>query len=125
MAYSPDGESLAVESRRGEIVLWDVTTSIPIQEFTSQDEIEIFKDFAYSPDGKYLASAIDKKWPGSKTGSAKGFIDIWDTSTGTVKTLQWDSDRRIKGLSYSHDGKYLAVASDKYIKLYDAQEIRK
>jgi WD40 repeat protein len=170
MAYSPDGKYLATEALGWAIGVWDMATGIQVQKLTEGYEGDM-EGLDYSPDGKYIAVAFNKDWPGSKAGSSKGFIDIWDTTTGRLsKTLQWDSDKRIQGLSYSRDGKtiaafiqaedsvriwdaasgrqiqtllgpvigspvvgvayspdgkYLAVASEHYIKLYDAQKIGK
>ncbi|HWR44608.1 WD40 repeat domain-containing protein [Sporomusa sp.] len=108
MAYSPDGKSVATKYAYGEIAIWDLETAAIARRLTEGYK-GIIHEIAYSPDGRYLAAAFNKEWPGSKGGTAKGFIDIWDVAAGKIdKTLQWDSDNHIKGLSYSPDGKYIA-----------------
>lgn len=109
MAYSPDGKYLATEVSGTSIGLWDVMTGTLIHIF-SKGYMDDIKEIVYSPDGKYIAVAINKRWLGSKAGTEKGFIDIWDVAMGQLfRTLQWDSDTRVKDLSYSPDGKYIAT----------------
>ena len=175
VTYNPDGKYLATADSLGkEIIIWEAETGAPVWKLVGGPEGILkghIKGITYSPDGKYLASAFNKRRPGAKTQTEKGFIDIWDTTTGQLyKSLQWDSGSRIESISYSADGKYIAallqledcvriwdvangkeievlrgpvigspvvgvaftadgkyllVASDRYIKLYDAQKIGK
>ncbi|BBB90790.1 WD40 repeat domain-containing protein [Methylomusa anaerophila] len=121
MAYSPDGKYLATEMRKAAIGLWNVATGTLVSTL-SEGYGGYIKEIAYSPDGRYLAVAFNKRWSASKAGTEKGFIDIWDTNTGQIfKTIAWDSDSRIGGLSYSPDGKYIAafLQREDYVRIWD------
>ena len=108
IAYSPDGKAIASQYAYGKIAVWNIESAGTARRLTEGFRGSI-EALAYSPDGRYLAAAFNKEWPGSKAGSDKGFIDIWDVSAGKiVKSLQWVSDGRIQGLAYSPDGRYIA-----------------
>ena len=82
----------------------------PIHRYTLKSHTDRVNSIAFSPDGKFLASAGG---PFDKT------IKIWDMQTGTlVKTLIGHiSD--VNTLAYSQDGKYIVSGSwDKTIKIW-------
>lgn len=56
---------------------------------------------ALSPDGKTLAS-----------GTADGIVKLWDLAAGRVRRILRTSDRAVRALSYSADGRLLAAATD-------------
>lgn len=108
-AYSPNGRYIATQYDFHEVAIWDIEAETTAFRLTEGYQ-GFINDIEYSSDGRFLAVAFDKKWPESKGGTEKGFIDIWDVGVGKIaKTLQWDSDAHINQLSYSPDGKYIAA----------------
>jgi WD40 repeat protein len=57
-----------------------------------------FGDWAWSPDGRHLATA-----------GADGFVRVWDWRAGRVVTERRVASGHIAGLRYSGDGKHLVV----------------
>jgi WD40 repeat protein len=55
LAFSPDGEFLAIGTRDGQVHLWDMHAQQTVQEF--QIKPDYFVRVAFSPDGKSLAAA--------------------------------------------------------------------
>ncbi|MYG05438.1 hypothetical protein F4167_02200 [Candidatus Poribacteria bacterium] len=71
VAFSPDGKTIANDSFRGNIYLWDVQTKR--HKKTISGSTAWTNDLAFSPDGKTLAS-----------GSREG-IHLWDLDTETPR----------------------------------------
>ncbi len=103
--YSPDGKLLAVASGIG-VWLYDTTTRQEVNLLTEQTSV--VDCLAFSPDGRTFAS-----------GSKDGTIILWDSNTGTQKTLNAHiglvSDLNI---AYSPDGKTIASGIDDTIRLW-------
>ena len=103
--FSSDGRTLAYRVRGEEFTrLWDVTTQTQI----GMIENPSIEDWAFSPDGKTLASAAGR------------IITLWDVVTGQpIATLEGPLDR-VRHVAYSPDGNTLAsVSRDKTLRLWD------
>ncbi len=61
---------------------------------------------AFSPDGRLLAS-----------GDVGGAVHVWDVGSGRLLASPQASDSRIVGVSFSHDGRRLAVGDDSALTL--------
>jgi WD40 repeat protein len=70
LAYSPDGRYLAIAAgmlgsgpNRSSLSLWDANTGVHLENLIESDTREIalmgVNDFAFSPDGRYLAAAYE------------------------------------------------------------------
>ena len=96
LAYRVSGEKF--------IRLWDV----PTQTQTGIIENPSVDYWAFSPDGKTLASAVER------------IITLWDVVTGQhIATLEGPLGR-VRHITYSPDGNTLASASwDKTVRLWD------
>jgi WD40 repeat protein len=126
-AFSPDSKTLATPSYGGSVLLWDmakheVRTALRTGHL-GQGSV------AFSPDSKTIAST-----------GADGLVKLWDVETGKErsawKLLEKEIQVRSGGgggtgkpritggvaqLSYSPDGKLLAVAHRNIVKILDAR----
>src|SRR6266481_4781131 len=99
VAFSPDGQFLAVGSANGEIGVWQVARWKPIM--TLSGHLGRVWSVAFRPAGARLAS-----------GGEDGFVRLWEVSTGQcLKTLQGHTDW-IRSVAFSPDGARLASSSD-------------
>ncbi len=119
LAFSPDSATLASIGDDGEAKLWDVTEGKERRAWRvipKEDAKIVAKgaiaggvgQLAYSPDGKFLATA----W--------NNIVKIWDVGTGKEQaTLQGHSDS-IRTLAYALGGKVLITGSaDQTVKVWD------
>ena len=106
IAYSPDGNRLAVGSSIG-IWIYDAHTGKELDLLTTRHSPS---SLAYSPDGKTLAS------------TGRDEVHLWDAKTGKhKKTLKGYTDGWFSSVAYSSDGKTIATASsDHTVCLWDA-----
>jgi WD40 repeat protein len=107
VAYSPDGQTIAVTSERGgQIILWNVAAERVALSLLAPERIV---SLAFSSDGRYLASG------GLQPDSS---IILWDVESGRRRLVE-------KGgavtLALSRDGSLLASASgyERTVRLWD------
>ena len=112
VAYSPDGKRFATGGWGGAINVWDAENrpnhaarrrrSARSRLLTIATSASCVFALAFSPDGKFLASG---------TNDPRGFIKIWNSTTGSlVKALSAHADA-VLSLAYSRDGKQLLSGS--------------
>jgi WD40 repeat protein/serine/threonine protein kinase len=102
--FSPDGAKLATISET-EARIWDLSTAEPIGNALPHDAIQLV---AFNHDGTKLA-----------TGSAKN-VRVWEVVTGKTYGKEILHANVIKCLSFSPDGKKLAIGtSDDRVKVWD------
>lgn len=90
------GNNLVAAMSLGELSVWDVKTKECILTIPIPDDIGC-DWFAYSPDGRHLATSSDK-------------IRVWEVAAGRlVSTI--DTEKRPGQLVYSHDSKRLVSSS--------------
>jgi WD40 repeat protein len=147
LAFSPDGKQLAVALRdQPQPQLWDVATRKPV--FTLKGHKKRVNSVAYSPDGKRLASASDdqtiKLWDpatgqelhplrgkamvgtvafapdGKRLASDSNTLDVWDVDTGQVLLSIPTQAGRLRGMTFSRDGKRLASVTAFDATVWDA-----
>jgi serine/threonine-protein kinase len=96
-AFSPDGKTLAVGDRAGQIDLWDLTSQPPAALDDPQGaQVEAV---AFSPAGKILA-----------TGDSAGITYLWDAATGKqLAALPDPGSKGVNTLAFSPDGSTLAA----------------
>ncbi len=97
IAYSPDGNQLAVASSVG-VWIYDANTGAELSLLPG-DTFRI-DTIAYSPDGRTIAGLSYK------------MVNLWDTATGHHKATLDEFGGGTTGLAYSPDSRTLAVAMD-------------
>jgi WD40 repeat protein len=135
VAFSPDGKQLAATSRNSMVRLWDASTGAPLHALGGQSSSDYYKvvglwdvatgaqlhhlwglydAVAFSPDSKQLACA-----------SILEEVVLWDTVTGTPRTLNSSCARTISpsnkaAVAFSSDGTQLAsTSSDRSLRLWN------
>ena len=105
VAFSPDSKWLAAGGDDRVIRIWDVDTGALLQSWTGHERD--IGSIAFSPDGKYLAatSLLTKE-----QGKLVGGVKLWDLA---ARKLHYSVklDGSPLGVTFSPDGKTLAVAS--------------
>jgi WD40 repeat protein len=97
IAFSPDGNLLAVGGSDRKVKLWDLNTR---RLLTLGEHTDIVWSVAFSPDGKELASA-----------SQEGSIKLWDVEKRTLITTLNGQATSLFAMAFSPDPNRLRLAS--------------
>ncbi len=119
VAYSPDGKLLAAAAGGNKVLIFDAKTGNPRKTLTisERNTAGYYQDvgaFAFSPDGKTLATG----------GSHSGFL--LDVATGKIRVAlpheaRANHEDQVAAVAFSRDGKLVATASQNgEAKLWDA-----
>jgi WD40 repeat protein len=73
VAFSPNGELLALGCADGRVVLWSITTECVVQELLPTISTNQVTTVTFSPDGQLLASGYEN-----------GVITLWNTDSGAA-----------------------------------------
>jgi WD40 repeat protein/serine/threonine protein kinase len=113
VAPHPGGRRLATACRDGTVRVWDIDTGKEVWKKTGK-AAQVF-DVAYSPDGRWLASAGGSYDP-LKPGEAR----LWDAETGEeIRTFVVPA-ADVFGVAVSPDGRWLAAGcSDGLVRTWD------
>jgi len=109
LAWHPDGIHLAVGTAVGRpniVKIFDVTTgnlvaAEPVESLTHRTTVNVLR---YSPDGEYLAESV-----------IDGSIRIWG---GQHRTLLQEIHGEATSLTFTRDGKFLAMGGDRKILVW-------
>lgn len=123
--FSPDDKRLAVSFYGGErgSEIWGVWVNNGLQPFTRANAYRVnriltleYRSYplgqAFNPDGTLLA-----------TGSADGYLRVWDVTNGELtyeKQFVEVGNGGVVGIDYSADGRLLSLAHQRTIEILDA-----
>ncbi len=129
LAFSPDGNTLAIGGGHGTSSLWDVATRKEEKQLRVIENIGNINRVLFSPDGETLATIGRNRYNGNTR------IHLWDTESGNIrtsitviKTSYNEPYISEQSLSFSPDSSLFAHANQqKRIDLWDVNtgEIRK
>ncbi len=114
--FSPDGSKLAVSTSVG-IWFHDPQTGKEF-ELLKRPHIAHPYVFAYSPDGKTIASVC---WGKPKQTSG---VEVWDVTNGEDKAILIGHTREVNSIAFSPDGETIATGGgyhDNTVRLWNAQ----
>jgi WD40 repeat protein len=106
IAFRPGGDTLAIATVDGRIILWDVGTRQTTETLEGHDA-EV-TSVAFTPDGQTLASA-----------GSDGSLLLWDIETGRVERVVVRSGDPVNDVSITPDGETLAAAIGNSVVLWD------
>jgi WD40 repeat protein len=118
VALDRDGRRLATAHRDQTVRVWDLDTGQPVWEREAQ--VALVLDVAYSPDGRWLASAgLDRPYDKGLGGAVR----LWDAETGRVIR---DFEKPAAGagaVAFSPDGRWLASGwGDGMVRIWDTKD---
>ncbi|MEU0428433.1 helix-turn-helix domain-containing protein [Streptomyces canus] len=111
LALSPDGHTVADQTRDGKVRIWDLPRGRLRHTFTGADDSG--EVAAFSPDGRTLAVA---------TG---GVIRRWDPVTGKQLGTLTIPGGSVRGIAFSPDSRTVAAASAGTVRVWDVATGRK
>lgn len=114
IALSPDGHTVADQTRDGKVRIWDLPGGRLRRTFTGYDSGEVA---AFSPDGGTLAVAFGR--------GADGMIGLLDPVTGRKLRTITVPDDAVRGIAFSPDGRTVAAASVTTVRMWDVATGRK
>jgi WD40 repeat protein len=101
VAFSPDGELLAVGFLHGGVKMWEVDSGL--NTLSLEGHMASVNSVAFSPDNQWLAS-----------GSRDKTIKLWDAESGrNVHTLH-GHEGEVRAVAFSPDGSWLVSGSHDY-----------
>ena len=108
IAWSPDGQTLAIGSSDDKINLWDAQNKKVSRSIQLRSNIV---SLAWSPDSTMIAS-------GTWTENEEPAVILWDVDTGDAFQTISISTPRLRALSWSPDGKVISIGIEKSTILF-------
>ena len=103
VAFRSDGKYLAADGYDGGVkaILLEVSSGREVRNSYIHDEAGNINSVAYSPDGRYVAIAVDLRW-----------AYLWDLNSDRKFGWGRTDASEVYAVAFSPDGKYLAIGND-------------
>lgn len=102
LAWSPDGQRLAIARKGGTVQVWDMLTENTL--FIYRGHLVGPFALAWSPSGDRIAS----------TGGDQDKVQVWDAATGKNLATYREHATAVTSVTWSPDGHYIASASSTF-----------
>jgi WD40 repeat protein len=120
LAFSVDGQRLAVGTIGSQLLLFDVAQRKSLWSTLAYENEGLgVSAVAYSSDGRFIATGFGgpmgrRVWPGGQVepDQSERPLAIWDAATGNLVRGLPGSAQQIRSLSWSDDGRFLAATQD-------------
>jgi WD40 repeat protein/serine/threonine protein kinase len=120
VAYSPDGSLIASTGEDSTLRLWDAHTGELLHVLPVHPSKNGGSTLAFSPDGTRIATGTDTHGPEGE-GAGQSSLMVRETSSWKILFDINDLLIVIRGISFSPDGKLMAVSGDDgYLRVFDA-----
>lgn len=114
VAFSPDGQYLAMGDNHAQVYLWQVTENRPILHNIITSDNYWVRTVAFSPDSQLLASGGDDN-----------IVYLREVKDRKLVARFEGHIERIRSLSFSPDGQYLASSDDDWtIRIWDLESLQ-
>ncbi len=110
LAFSHDGQFLAVGGQNGQVKIWQMQLDLPELIATVKNTSAWVDRMAWSPTQNLLAFSIGK------------YVQVWDATVGDIATtLNFDTSSALD-ITWHPDGKRLSVAGYQGVKIWTAAD---
>jgi WD40 repeat protein len=150
LAFAQDGKALVAATEKGALITWSMPSGQEMSRASGQGEFNRFMDQSCSPDGRLLAIGgsrgtvvvqdtadetqvrrleghegavravcFDPAGRRLASGGDDSTVRLWDLAKNR-ELLRMEDEARVSGLSFSPDGRTLAIRSGERIRLREA-----
>ena len=116
MAFSKDGDRIAVSVPASTIRVWSTSSGEELARWSVEPEVPYIPHYgqvvsmAFSPDGRFLV-----------TGGLDATAKVWDVETGAQAAAHHSFRQSVEAVAWSQDGmRYGAASSDGNVRIWDS-----
>lgn len=114
VAFSPDGQFLAVAAEGNHLELRDLATGRILQSLIPPEDVGKLTCFAFSPDGRLIAAGGQRPDVRYPQPAAKGLVWIWKVADGRmIATAETGSGHSVNSVAWRADGRQLLAGTYK------------